>query len=66
MTSIDVEYFRSRALVERHLADFADSENTADARRQMADAYEALVIKFEQQSTLSIVAPIPPFAQASA
>ena len=65
MSSIDTEYFRARALVERQLADYATNPHSADAHRQMAEAYEALVKRFENGPTLSIVPTSSSVAQAS-
>ena len=55
-----------RALVERQLAKFATSQQVADAHTQMADAYDALVARFEQPATLSAAPPGPGSTDASA
>ena len=55
MSSIDTEYFRERALVEHQLADYATNQPAGDAHRQMAEAYEALVERFENGPTLALV-----------
>ena len=59
MPSVDVEYYRGRALTERALAKDAGRADVAAIHEELARQYEALVERAELRPTLRVAFPPP-------